>query len=126
MSNHIAEEKNEDREYPVPKEWRSKIAEIVSVVGNSSRADAGSISSLDRISSDVERSIAANLTDYGCVIDPVSSSTWTTSICRWMGGYWQVLVDLFSEGEHVDLVLFLRVTETGDEYKFCVESIHVP
>lgn len=126
MNNYIPIEKDGDRELPVPTEWRSKIAEIVSVVGSVSSVDAESITSLERISSDVKRSIVANLTDYGCAIDPVSSATWTTSICRWMGGYWQVLVDLFSGGEQVDLVLFLRVTETEGAHQFCVESIHVP
>lgn len=126
MNNYIPVEKDEDRELPVPTEWRPKIAEIVSVVGNMPSVGVDSIDFMGRISSDVKSSIVANLMDYGCEIDPVSTSTWATSIYRWMGGYWQVLVDLFSGGEQVDLVLFLRVAETEGAYQFCVESIHVP
>lgn len=126
MEDYVPVEKDEDRELPIPTMWRSQIAEIVTTLVNSAGKDANNISYLDRISSDVAESIDKNLTDYGCTIDPVSPSTWVTSIYRWMDGYWHVLVDLFSEGDQVDLVLFLRVDESGGEYRFHVESIHVP
>nr|WP_314437095.1 hypothetical protein [uncultured Brevundimonas sp.] len=126
MEDYIPVEKDEDRELPVPTAWRLQIAEIVAALVGSSEGTVGNVVCLDRISSDVLRSIDENLAEYGCTIDPVSSLTWGTSIYRWMDGYWQVLVDLFAEGEQVDLVLFLRVAESEGEYRFHVESIHVP
>jgi len=44
-----------------------------------------------------------------------------------MGGYWDALVDLFTEEEgRSDLVLSLHVREGGGEYLFEVMSVHVP
>lgn len=41
--------------------------------------------------------------------------------------YWDVLVDVFTVEEgRSDLVLFARVFERGDGYRFEIASVHVP
>ena len=50
------------------------------------------------------------------------------SVDGWMmGGYWDVLVDLFTVEEGPsDLVLSLRVYPTEGSYTFRIEWLHVP
>ena len=126
MVNDIPVDKNEDLELPIPTIWRAKISEIVSIIRKVPDLNFNNISYVDKMDPKSIRFISAALTDYGGDIGPASMPTWVTSVYRWMNGYWQVLVDLYSGGEPTDLVLFMRVVEIGGEYRFCVESIHVP
>lgn len=50
-----------------------------------------------------------------------------TSVCQWVGGYWDVLIDLYTVEESVsDLALSVRVYETAAGYEFDIQSVHVP
>ena len=126
MKDYLPVEQREEEELPIPTEWRSKISEIVNLIRNISCLTAVDSELVDPIPTDNLKAINHNISIYGCAIDPLSSSTWITSIYRWMNGYWQVLVDLYSDGLQIDLVLFLKVTESEGEYRFHVESVHVP
>ncbi len=71
--------------------------------------------------------MADSIADYGAHLVELPEACWASSVCQWMGGYWDVLVDLFTEEEgRSDLVLSLRVREGGGEYLFEVMSVHVP
>ena len=124
MKDYIAVEKNEDRELPIPTAWREKISEIVQLVPFKGKSI--NLPYLSPISSDDATRIFRTISSYGGPIDSVSFLTWETSIYLWMDGYWDVLVDLSSGGSRIDLVLFLKVTESDGDYKFHVESVHVP
>ena len=53
--------------------------------------------------------------------------SWQSSLCQWMGDSWDVLVDLWTaESGPSDLVLFVRVTESGSSYRFEVRGVWVP
>lgn len=124
MEDYVCIEKNEDKELPVPTAWRGSISKIVdSIPFGRAMVD---LPYLADVFPEGAKYFYKSISDYGKIIDPVSPLTWVTSIYLWMDGYWDVLVDLFSEGKRIDLVLFLRVTESDGGYKFYVESIHVP
>ncbi|QGT96863.1 hypothetical protein D3795_09725 [Pseudidiomarina andamanensis] len=70
--------------------------------------------------------IQENIEDYGCEVLSLRDETWITSVCQWMGGYWDVLIDLYTVEEgRSDLALSVRVYEHGSEFEFEVMSVHV-
>ena len=70
--------------------------------------------------------IAANVAAYGEPLANLNDATWEHSVCRWMGDYWQVLVDLTTEAEPVsDLTLHAKVYE-ADGHRVRIDSDHVP
>lgn len=74
-----------------------------------------------------EKIIAYNIEGYGLPLAPLSSETWKTSVCLWMEGYWDVLVDLYvGDGEASDLVLFAKVFPNNGTFKFEVGLVYVP
>ena len=79
------------------------------------------------VSVPVAEAIAVNIRDYGVNLTDLPAESWLTSVSQWMGGYWDVLVDLFSIEEGAsDLTLVVRVYEVGTEYSFEIQSVHVP
>ncbi|WP_428256323.1 DUF7668 domain-containing protein [Enterovibrio norvegicus] len=53
--------------------------------------------------------------------------TWDSSICLWMGSKWEVLIDLWTEGEgRSDLALKAEVEESETNYLVTVEMVYVP
>lgn len=70
--------------------------------------------------------IAANVIAYGDRLAPLDEATWDHSIYRWMGGYWQALVDLSTVSEPVsDLTLHAKVYD-ADCSRLKIDSVHVP
>eukprot|EP01037_Dinobryon_pediforme_P020035 gene20034-20565_t len=79
----------------------------------------------DPISGNEAERLRRNISAYGAHLSELPERAWQTSVCRWMEGYWDVLVDLFTEEEgESDLVLFIKVYEREGSYRFNVESIH--
>jgi len=88
---------------------------------------AMSISGVCAIPAEQQARIADNIKEYGAHPVELPEQSWDTSVCQWMGGYWDALIDLFTEEEgRSDLVLSLRVTERVGGYRFEVMSVHVP
>lgn len=120
-------EKNEEIEQPIPSEWREVLALIVEDIrrrGLKSKMVRGFECEVD--SKDVNF-IYENVDAYGDTLTPLPDDAWRTSICRWMGRYWQLLIDLFTDEEgQSDLVLFVDAYENGNSYRFQVRSVHVP
>lgn len=117
--------RDERAQRSIPTEWRATIGAIVDGLIS---GDSGpmSIPNVGVVSSERRARIADNIDDYGA--QPVASleESWDTSVCQWMGGYWDALIDLFTEEGRSDLVLSLRVKEEGGYYLFEVMSVHVP
>jgi hypothetical protein len=118
--------KDPERQRPIPTVWRRDISEIVGSIAAgdyrlSGARNARPVSDQKVVA--IEKSISA----YGARVISAPEETWRTSVCQWMNGYWDALVDLFTVEEgSSDLVLSLRVYETGDGYSFEIQSIHVP
>jgi hypothetical protein len=119
--------KVEEVEQPVPTEWREAFRLIVDDLRYrrlSSKKIGDFTYTIDP--ADVGQ-IYANIDAYGETVDRLPEDTWSTSVCRWMGDSWHVLIDLFTVGEGPsDLVLFANAYEDGPSYRFNVESVHVP
>jgi len=79
------------------------------------------------IDADLADQIAENLKSYGGRLARLPEETWATSVCQWQIGYWEVLVDLFTEEDGAaDLVLSARVQENGARYAFEILLVYVP
>jgi hypothetical protein len=127
MSNTVLVLKDEKNQIKVPSAWRHTLFEIVEGlrVGdfNMVRQVAGV---LPLSPEDVAR-ISANIKSYGAQLSILPEDAWQTSVCQWMIGYWDVLVDLYTVEEGAsDLVLAIRVYEKGSAFDFEILSVHVP
>ncbi len=119
--------KDEHRQQPVPSEWRETFRSVVEAfrVGDL-RLSAG-VEHVAPIDAGLAEHIAGNLRAYGGQLASLPEGTWARSVCQWQVGYWEVLVDLFTEEEGaVDLVLSARVHENGPRYAFEILSVYVP
>lgn len=126
MNRKIEAVKDESAQHPIPAEWRVTIAAIVhDLIVDSSGVI--SIPNVCPLSSEQRVRIADNIGEYGARPVDLPEQSWDTSVCQWMRGYWDALIDLFTEEEgRSDLVLSLRVTEGEGGYLFEVMSVHVP
>ena len=116
-----------ERELPVPTKWRPVFQEIGLALSEGDFALARGIEGVKPVSRDLAEYFADNVAAYGATLMPLPDDTWQSSIYARDGGFWQVLVDLFTlEEGRSDLVLFTRVFERGDAYEFEPWSIHVP
>jgi hypothetical protein len=71
------------------------------------------------------KAIAESVSAYGGSLAPLHPSTWDYAVYRWMGDYWQMLVDLTTEGEDVsDLTLHAKLHDT-EPPTLEIESVHV-
>lgn len=117
--------KDQQNELPVPDTWRPTIVSIVHALRSGGGLEA--LPSVRPISTEDRQWMLENVQDYGATLAELPPDAWRSSVCQWMDGYWEVLVDLFTVEEGAsDLVLFVRVYEQGDGYSFEVTSLHVP
>lgn len=126
MNFTIEAVKDESAQRSIPTAWRVTIAAIVHglIVDDLS---TGSIPDVCPVPSEQRARIAGNISQYGAHPVELPEQSWDTSVCHWMGGYWEALIDLFTEEEgRSDLALSLRVTENRGGYLFEVMSVHVP
>lgn len=125
MASFVPIEKDDQEETAVPTAWRSVIHDIVESVRNK-RFEEKSIGVVD-VSFDDAAQIEDTITSYGCTLIELPDAAWDSSVCRWTGTYWQLLVDLYTAEEgQSDLVLFVNVHESSGKYVFTVDSMHVP
>jgi hypothetical protein len=120
-------ERNEEIEQAIPTQWRSAIIEIVDDIRNRNLR-SGNVSGYDvSIDLDEIEDIYQNIDNYGDALVSLPEDAWQTSVCRWMGSYWCLLIDLFTaEGGLSDLVLFMDVYEHESSTSFKIRSLHVP
>ena len=119
--------KDPDNEYPVPEEWRDTFRAIVDrFVARDYQLSIG-VEGVFPVSDDTSSQIADFIEDYGETLIPLLESTWSSSVTRWMGDHWVVLVDLCTEAEGVsDLVLHANVGEVHDQYTYEIHLVYVP
>ena len=69
--------------------------------------------------------IAESVSAYGDSLAPLHPSTSEHAVYRWMGDYWQMLVDLTTESEEVsDLTLHAKLHNI-EPPTLEIESVHV-
>lgn len=86
------------------------------------------VATVDAIDPSTAQQIESYILDYGETLASLPTSTWDTSVSRWMEGYWELLVELYTvESGESDLVLSARVFEHGDgQYRIEVMGVYVP
>ena len=117
----------DDGEHPVPALWRPKFSEIAAaLVAGDYQLSRSLIDGVEPVDPELAEIIAASIAAYGDQLTALEEATWSRSVYRWMGDYWQVLVDLSTLGEPVsDLTLHAKVFEV-DCSRLKVDSVHVP
>lgn len=119
--------KDLSRQTAIPAEWRETLKAIVDAFVEQDYRLARGISGTAQLNDELAHLIAANIADYGMHLIYLPAQSWNTSACQWMGTYWDLFVDLFTEEEGAsDLALSVRVREGPDGYVFQVKSVYVP
>jgi len=120
-------QKDESREHPVPAIWRPTFREIVKSLVRDDYRLSDPIPGVDLVTDDTADQIREYISDYGETLVEIPEETWRTSVAQWMGTYWDVIVDLWTESEgRSDLILSVRVRESGGEFTYEVQSVYVP
>jgi hypothetical protein len=113
-------------ELPIPTIWRKTFYDMVEYFKEGDFKLDNYIEDIEEISDDDAEYNKISVFEYGEDLDSLSDKTWNTSLCRWMGDHWDVLIDLNTVNGDSDLVLFITARECNGKFKFKVESIHVP
>jgi hypothetical protein len=126
MSDFVSRSKNLEAQMPVPADWVPELSRIVEAIRHNCLE--GYRSELVRpVGIELASSIQSNIRRYGAKLGSLPPETWHTSACQWMGGYWDVLVDLYTEEKELsDLVLSVRVRERVNGVEFDIKSVYVP
>jgi len=127
MSETVLVLKDKDKQRPIPLVWRGVFSDVVEAFKEGDFILGRGVAGVRPISADNARRIGGNIRSYGAQLTSLPEAAWQTSVCQWMQGYWDVLVDLFTLEEGAsDLVLAARVYEEGPDYVFEIQSIYVP
>lgn len=127
MSETIDVLKDLSGQQPIPTVWRRTIAAIVERIRHGDLEFQSGPTDVTNRNTNVSRYMQDSLTAYGAILTALPESTWQTSVCQWMDGFWEVYVDLYTEQEgRSDLVLSLLVRESGLGFVYEVQGIYVP
>ncbi len=119
--------KDEENELPVAEVWRPTIDTVVRRLAAGDFALEEAVAGVDPVSAETAKQIREYVEDYGATLAALDPETWKSSVSRWIGDKWEVLVDLWTEEEgQSDLVLHLSVREEGSGYRFEVYLVYVP
>lgn len=126
-SGDVAVVKDSYSEGPIPTAWRPTLESIVDAFARHDYGLADGVPGVRPLSTDSASHIRGAIEDYGATLVPLPPASWTTSVCIWMGGHWDALVDLWTEEEgSSDLVLQGRVEEADDGFDITVHMVYVP
>ena len=124
----IAPTKDEDNEYPVADVFRPTLYAIVEAfrVGDF-RLQQG-IAGVDSVCASTATQIEDYINDYGETLAALPDESWNTSVSRWMNGYWDILVDLYTvQSGESDLALPARIFEQeSGGYRIEIVGVYVP
>lgn len=113
--------------HPIADAWRPVLREIVKALAEGDYGLSNGIPFVAPPSKATADQIRAYIADFGETLADLSDETWDSSVSQWMGTHWDVLVDLWTvESGRSDLVLSLRVFEADKEFRFEIDSLHVP
>lgn len=127
MSTMIPVLKDENGQRPIPSIWRGTFVEIIKAFSRNDFSLCCGVAGVRPISPVLAASIASNLKRYGAQLTALPEESWLTSVCQWMGEYWDVLIDLFTVEEGAsDLAMAVRVFEKNGAYEFEIHSVYVP
>lgn len=128
MDNKLIEVvKDLENQQPIPSVWRESISMLVDEFVSKNYNPRKPIQGILTLPSEASDQIENCIEDYGEKLIALPVEAWETSVCMWMNGYWELLIDLWSESEgRSDLVLSAKVTENSDKYLIEVGMVYVP
>mgnify|MGYP006155643247 CR=1 FL=1 len=119
--------KDIENEHPIASHWRPIIKRAVNAFSQNDFGLSTPIENIKPIPVDIALANKNYVSDYGEVLISLPEDTWETSCARWMGDYWQIIVDLFTENEgRSDLVLNGRVMVKNGNISLEIGLIYVP
>lgn len=119
--------KDSEREHSVASAWRPALRAIVAAFVRGDFRLREAILGVEAVDEATAKQIEGYLASYGETLDELSDETWKSSVAQWMGGSWDVLVDLWTvESGRSDLVLSARVFEQGDGHRIAIHIVYVP
>jgi hypothetical protein len=119
--------KDFENEGPIPSAWRPVLKNIVDAFVRLDYRLADGVPGVAPISEETATQVRQYIEEYGARLVALPKASWDTSVCIWLGSHWDALVDLWTEEEgSSDLVLQVRVSETGSGYVVTVHMVYVP
>ena len=119
--------KDAENQHPIPTAWRPTICAMVSALAKGDYIIECGVSGVTPVSRKTAAQIQSYIAGYGEVLTELSEETWESSVCIWMGSWWEVIVDLWTESEgRSDLIISARVREASDGYSFEMQRVYVP
>ncbi|HEX8470724.1 MAG TPA: hypothetical protein VF633_06400, partial [Brevundimonas sp.] len=89
---------NDDQEHSVPESLHPVFHKVIGAfMDGDFRLLEHEIEGVGRIDAEIAKAIAENILAYGDRLAFLDTSVWERSCYRWMGGYWQLLIDLSTE-----------------------------
>ena len=127
MGHHHLPIKDESEAHPIADSWRPMLQEVVSALSKGDYSLDRHITGVRPVDYQVSDQIKNYVAEYGEKLTALPESTWETSCAQWMGGHWDVIVDLWTEGEGPsDLVLHGKMEEHNGEPSFTLGLVFVP
>ena len=118
--------KDEENQKAIPTVWRSTIGAIVEAIKTDDFELLNGVAKVVAVSKQDGGRIKKNIEEYGCQLTSLPHATWETSVCQWVGSYWDALIDLLTVEEGLsDLALSVRVYEKNQDFEFEIMSVHV-
>lgn len=119
--------KNSENEGSIPSAWRLPLKSIVDAFVRYDYRLQDGVAGVAPVSEDTAIQIRAYLQKYGAKLVSLPQDSWATSVCIWMGDYWNALIDLWTEEEgNSDLVLQVHVSEVDSRPHITVYMVYVP
>jgi hypothetical protein len=127
VSGLISVHKDIESQKKIPAIWKETLIEIVDAMKEGDYQLSRNITNVPKLSENVAMAIKRNIESYGETLVSLPEETWNTSVFQWMGGYWDVFIDLDTEEGPSDLILSVRIRETSSSsYSFAVHLVYVP
>lgn len=118
---------DENAAHPIASSWRPVLRNVVSAFVRGDYRLSHPICGVYPVAPDIADHIRSYISEYGEVLVELPEETWKTSCAQWMGSYWEVMLDLYTEGEGAsDLVLTGRMEEAEGKIQFTVGLVYVP
>lgn len=119
--------KDPQNAHPIPESWRPVLGRIVEGLVQGAYELSTPLAFVAPVSRSTAEQIREYVADYGETLIELPDEAWDTSVSQWMETHWDVLVDLWTaESGKSDMVLAVRVFDVGREYRFEIDSVHVP
>lgn len=119
--------KDENTAHPIAATWRPILQEVVRAFSKGDYELSHTIEGVDSVSSDIAIHNRDYVKEYGETLVELHSDSWKSSSAQWMENHWDVLIDLYTEGEGLsDLVLTGKMIKINDTPHFTVGLIYVP